>query len=70
MFQVTEDQTVKKTSMNVRKTTHVIQVASVLIDTEITYAVVRWDLVVKIVIKKSMIVIQVPVRIWALAWTM
>lgn len=41
MLQVTEDQTVKKTSMNVKKTTHVIQVASVLIDMEITYAVVR-----------------------------
>lgn len=69
MLQVTEDQTVKKTSMNVKKATHVIQVASVLIDMEITYAVVRWDLVVKIVIKKSTIVIQAPVRIWALAWT-
>lgn len=56
--------------MNVKKTTHVIQAASVLIDTETTYAVARWDLAAKTVIKKSTIVIQVPVRIWALAWTM
>lgn len=60
----------KKTSTNVKNTTHVIQVVSVLIDTEITYAVVRWVLVAKIAIKKSTIVIQVPVRIWARAWTM
>lgn len=58
----------KKISMNVKKTTHVTRVASVLIDMEITYVIVLLDSVAKTVTKKSMNVTLVPVKTWGHAW--